>query len=299
MREIDPNRRGKIHDYLHSKNVREAFAQNIDNNKHSTGSIYSDNKSDKKDSIKWTLKQIYYEKCAFCESDLTNEYGEIEHYRPKNRSEKESKDCDKGKSYYWLAFSWDNLLPACKRCNGKKSNCFDIDGEYKEYQGERLEDLHLVTQKYNEAEKPKLIHPEYDTFEKDIVFDSKGKMHSDNVRVAYTIRVCDLNRENLVNSREEIVTDFINKLRESYLLFEEYYLKYNDINEAMKHFKLVIKELCKKSQIKYQYSLIRKYIKDNLVGFLKTVESEIGYDDKEFAILIVESAFGEFCLEDN
>jgi len=257
MREIDPHRRGKVHNHLHSEKVSKAFIKNIADNKHSTGSVYSDDKSDKKDSIKWTLKEIYHQKCAFCESKLTNDYGDIEHYRPKNKSEKESKDCDKGKSYYWLAFGWDNLLPACKRCNGKKSNCFDIDGEYKEYEGESLEDLHLVTQKYNEVEKPKLIHPEYDRFEKDIVFDSEGKMRSDNERVAYTIRVCDLNRENLVGSREEIVTDFISKLNRHLLTFDKVF-NGNNLEECLEYFKVSIEDFCKESRKEYEYSLIRK-----------------------------------------
>ncbi len=242
------------------------------------------------------MKQIYYEKCAFCESELKNDFGEIEHYRPKNRSETEAKNCDKRNSYYWLAFSWDNLLPACKRCNGKKSNCFDIEGEYKEYQGENLENLHLVTQEYNEVEKPKLLHPEYDRFENHIVFNLKDEMSSDNERVNYTIQVCDLNRENLVDSREKIVTDFISQLQRHLLSFDKVF-NGDNLQECLEYFKVTIEDFYAKSGVESQYSLIRKYIKNNLIEFLESVE--IGYEDKEFAITIIASAFNEFCLEDN
>jgi len=138
MREIDSSRRGAVHNHLSSNKVKIAFAQNIEDEKHSSGSAYNDGGSDNENAIKWTLKQIYYEKCAFCESYIKNEVGDIEHFRPKNSNKNQAKKCDKTYSYYWLAFSWDNLLPCCSRCNGKKSNCFDIMGDRIKYENENL-----------------------------------------------------------------------------------------------------------------------------------------------------------------
>jgi len=252
MREIR-GRRGTLHKFLESDSVKEAFSQNIKDKKHSSKSAYNDGKSDNPNSLKWTLKQIYHEKCAFCESYIKNEVGDIEHFRPKNANENQAKKCDKTYSYYWLAFSWDNLLPCCSRCNGKKSNCFDIEGKRVEYKNEKLSNLHNKMESYNTQEKPKLLHPEYDSFESDIYFTKDGEIKSDNDRVNYTVAICDLNRENLKESRETIITNFINKLEQHLLSFFE--------NQDLEYFRVTIEDFIKKSNIEYQYSLVYKYIR--------------------------------------
>lgn len=59
--------------------------------------------------VKDSLIAIYKYKCAFCEQRV--EQFHVEHYRPKS-------------IYYWLAFSWDNLLCACHDCNQEKKLSF-------------------------------------------------------------------------------------------------------------------------------------------------------------------------------
>lgn len=59
--------------------------------------------------IKNALVQMFYGKCAYCESKITHtDYGHIEHFRPK-RGMRGRPD---------LAFDWENLLLACGVCNG-------------------------------------------------------------------------------------------------------------------------------------------------------------------------------------
>ena len=283
MREIR-GRRGTLHKFLEEEKVKTAFAKNIKDKKHSSGSAYNDGKSDNKYSLKWTLKQIYHEKCAFCESYIKNEVGDIEHFRPKNSSDNQAKKCDKTYSYYWLAFSWDNLLPCCSRCNGKKSNCFDIEGERVEFHDEKLADLHNKIESYNNQEKPKLLHPEYDNFESDIRFSKYGEIESDNDRVNYTVRICDLNRTNLKESREIVISDFINKLEQHLHSFFK--------NQDLEYFRVTIEDFLKKSNIEYEYSLVRQYIKDDFEKFLETIE--IDSEDEEFAKEIILIAFFTF-----
>lgn len=61
----------------------------------------------KTSSVQKELTKIYYFKCAYCEKKLLDTDLHIEHYRPKS-------------VYYWLAYSWDNLLLSCGQCNRKK-----------------------------------------------------------------------------------------------------------------------------------------------------------------------------------
>ncbi len=59
--------------------------------------------------LKEALLELSHGKCAYCECDLKEEskYMEVEHFQ------------DKG-DYPDLVLVWENLLPACKRCNGAK-----------------------------------------------------------------------------------------------------------------------------------------------------------------------------------
>ncbi|WP_448103428.1 HNH endonuclease [Pedobacter panaciterrae] len=54
--------------------------------------------------------QLSNYKCTFCESNIENvSYINVEHFYPKSL-------------YPKFAFKWTNLIPACERCNSKKSD---------------------------------------------------------------------------------------------------------------------------------------------------------------------------------
>lgn len=61
------------------------------------------------DWLKSALLNLSFNKCAYCECDLTEEsrYMEVEHFEDKN-------------TYKEKVLNWNNLLPSCKRCNGNK-----------------------------------------------------------------------------------------------------------------------------------------------------------------------------------
>lgn len=65
----------------------------------------------KKPYITEALLKMSVNKCCFCETNVNEEskYMEVEHFHPKSLYPDE-------------VVLWDNLLPICKRCNGKKSN---------------------------------------------------------------------------------------------------------------------------------------------------------------------------------
>lgn len=59
-------------------------------------------------SIKVALKNMFHDKCAYCESKISHiDYGHIEHYKPKSNP-----------AYRNLTFEWNNLLLSCAVCNG-------------------------------------------------------------------------------------------------------------------------------------------------------------------------------------
>lgn len=65
----------------------------------------------KADDVRDQLIEDQHYKCAYCESRITREYNDVEHYRPKS-------------VYYWLGHDWNNFLYSCDLCNRtyKKTN---------------------------------------------------------------------------------------------------------------------------------------------------------------------------------
>lgn len=151
--------------------------------------------------IKEKLNNIYLHKCAYCEN--YSEQTHVDHYRPK-------------KDYYWLAYSWDNLICSCPMCNQFKKNEFAIKGK-RVSPPNATDDLSNInlwsSQKYDLQEKPLLLNPERDVLEDMFSFDKNGNIFGKNERAKYTIKICHLNRPSLVDARRSIIDALRNKVR--------------------------------------------------------------------------------------
>lgn len=62
--------------------------------------------------VKDELTRLQHGKCAYCERWASGRNGQIDHFRPRRPIES---------GWWWLNWSWDNLLIACGGCNGEKS----------------------------------------------------------------------------------------------------------------------------------------------------------------------------------
>ena len=69
-------------------------------------------------SVKNALLQAQHNKCCYCESKFgATSYGAVEHFRPKGALQQGQGMNWEYPGYYWLAYSWSNLLVSCDRCN--------------------------------------------------------------------------------------------------------------------------------------------------------------------------------------
>lgn len=73
------------------------------------------------------LREAHHQKCAYCERRLGHEGEPVEHFRPKGRVDSRDVQGNAG-GYWWLAWTWENLLVSCVTCNsaGCKGNRFDL-----------------------------------------------------------------------------------------------------------------------------------------------------------------------------
>lgn len=189
---------------------------------------------------KWFLEQVFANKCAYCEGDVSAHAPQhAEHWRPKSKvtriTEDDSevviaRDGTAHPGYWWLAYSWENLLPACDFCNtaGAKGTKFPISGEYA-FSPEEGADIRSL----NEREQPLLLHPwAGPNPEQHIGFNKDGTAYAkDKSKYGYwTITVMALNRENLVNARrkrQRAAVDALAQAASDAVRFE------TDINEVM------------------------------------------------------------------
>ena len=139
------------------------------------------------------LPEASYGKCAYCESQSgSTGPADIDHYRPKHRAEGLRKGEIDPDHYWWLAYSWDNLVFCCQDCSRNKRTRFPVIGK-------RLEPGDPPG-----AEQPLLLDP-YGTDDpsEHLWFEEDGSVRPISDRGDVTIEVLALNRPNLVERRRE------------------------------------------------------------------------------------------------
>ena len=81
------------------------------------GSVWEMWRRRSKGAIREALERVCHGKCVWCETVVGVEAPpEIDHYRPKS-------------GYYWLMFSWSNMLLSCRACNTQKGSSFPLEDE--------------------------------------------------------------------------------------------------------------------------------------------------------------------------
>jgi uncharacterized protein (TIGR02646 family) len=161
------------------------------------------------------VAQILWErqeyKCCYCEKVVPRKFNDVEHYRPKGRANR-TPGCTKTHGYWWLAYSWNNLLFACNFCNRTgKNDDFPLD----------VGSTSLSPEEYAPGKEiPLLINPRQLNPVEHIKFVLRSKFPNgprhwmaeprNGSKIAlHTIRSCDLNRDELLELRTRYVENFI------------------------------------------------------------------------------------------
>lgn len=179
--------------------ARTAANAGDDPNPESSARVYQDFK-------RWLLEHVFHHKCAYCEGDLAAQTtGAAEHFRPKRgvtHVDADGRTVDEDhEGYWWLAFSWENLVPACPGCNTAKGIRFPISGT-----GVTSPTPDQTIDQVDAVEQPLLLHPFRGPNPAErIGFRNDGfafaKCQEDPLATA-TINICDLNRWGLRRARK-------------------------------------------------------------------------------------------------
>lgn len=162
------------------------------------------------------LEILYHSKCAYCETDTSaGAPMQVEHYRPKAKVTEDVNHL----GYYWIAYEWSNLILSCSKCNNKKRNRFPILGSRVTEpklgdDGLPSNDFRLSNSPNFTSESPQLLHPEIDFVEDHFLYNEKGEIVGRTAKALETIKICGLNRKELVFKRLTISNNFKSDIKE-------------------------------------------------------------------------------------
>ena len=158
------------------------------------------------DSVKNALRHAQHEKCCYCEGRFNGlAAGDVEHFRPKAYSQQDAVAPKNYPGYYWLAYTWDNLLFSCQTCNrSHKRNLFPLSnqGHRARKRSDRMA-----------REKPLLIDPSGSDDPRDHIIFQQEIPKGLTKRGRTTIEVLKLDRPALNDLRRERLNQ-LKRLRE-------------------------------------------------------------------------------------
>lgn len=167
----------------------------------------------------------FYGKCAYCESLIqNNQPGDVDHFRPKGRVTDEGNrpiEIDDGNGnkishpgYYWLAYYWKNLLPACADCNRARKH--PVSGEkmlFGKWDKFPVRDYRATGPGDEDKEEALLLNPVLDNPEKHLEFDETGVFIPISEEGRKCIEIFGLNeRMLLVQDRRSMYNDIKDKI---------------------------------------------------------------------------------------
>jgi len=162
----------------------------------------------------------FHGKCAYCETLISaNQPGDVEHFRPKGRvTDAKGRPIEmaahRGKrlqhqGYFWLAYDWRNLLPACALCN--RPNRPRVGPRFGKWDQFPVRSFRAIKPGDEAKEKPLLLHPIFDEPAKHFVLDESGIIGGRTDEGRECIRVFGLNRDPLPDERRKCVETVQNK----------------------------------------------------------------------------------------
>jgi uncharacterized protein (TIGR02646 family) len=154
------------------------------------------------EKLRTVLREVFNNKCAYCEKALGSDSGEIEHYRPKA----EVTGAPDHPGYYWLVVQPNNLFISCSRCNSKKRNKFPV-------RGTRSNDPAMTPEQLDISENPLLLNPyRHDSADHLRFTHGSGKVIGVSPEGSETIKALKLDDEELEKERRQAQEDAWDKL---------------------------------------------------------------------------------------
>lgn len=157
-------------------------------------------------SVKQTLWERQGYKCAFCETREQLARNDVEHFRPKSSADRRP-GCPERYGYWWLAWTWSNLLFACRNCNQApaKLDKFPLDAGSEALVAEQAPPGKERPLLLDPAEEDGIAHIQFKPSNAHGVEEWIPTPRNGSMRGLRTIEVCRLDRPDLITLYTEHV----------------------------------------------------------------------------------------------
>ena len=160
-------------------------------------------------SVLVALEELFHRKCAYCETPLPEVGWDVDHFRPKGGVAERSEH----PGYYWLAYAWPNLYPACEACNQRRRDhptwtdreAGETAGKLTQFPLEDEAGRALTPEADLGLERPVLLDPCADDPETRLRYSPHGEIEPtlDDPRAEATIDIFHLRRRRLRDRRKQ------------------------------------------------------------------------------------------------
>jgi uncharacterized protein (TIGR02646 family) len=232
-----------------------------------TKSSHNFKKNVYRNTILAELETLYFSKCAYCETNTSaGAPMQVEHYRPKKKVTEDLTH----PGYYWLTYEWSNLILCCSKCNRAKSSYFPIMGKrvvspLLGVDGLPTDEFRLANSLSLKGEQPLLLHPEVDDVESQFLFNTSGEIVALSPRANETIRICGLNRKELVFKRLSILNEIRDEVQQ---ILKNYLDNQISSDQCRDSIKRVFKKLALRQNPKNDYSRFGYFIFEKFKIFI-------------------------------
>ncbi|MFN0096338.1 MAG: hypothetical protein ACKVVT_16375 [Dehalococcoidia bacterium] len=178
---------------------------------HKVSDLYGDER------VRLPLLTLFHSKCAYCESPIgvTGSW-DVDHFRPKGAVSAEAGH----PGYYWLAYDWTNLYPACQLCNQRRKDPATPDNPGGGPAAGKLDQFPLASGSVRASvpgadlslERPLLVDPSGALDPETVLaFDPLGNAFArgNDAQAKATIKVMHLNRAPLKRTRRMRIRECI------------------------------------------------------------------------------------------
>ena len=166
--------------------------------------------------VRAALDALFYGKCGYCEYKLTRAQIDVDHYRPKGRVA----EAEDHPGYYWLAYDWTNLIPACIFCNQSRKERAEFPASGKLPVSGKADSFPLVDENIRarsplddiSLEEPLLLNPTADYPEEHLSFYPDGVVYGETNKGVESINICNLNTRKLYKDRHDTIKRVVDLL---------------------------------------------------------------------------------------
>jgi uncharacterized protein (TIGR02646 family) len=232
-----------------------------------------------RDKFLSALREVFNNKCAYCESIIPLEVtkSEYDHFRPKSGARGFEKEFSTD-YYWWLTYEWGNLYYSCPNCNQYKSTWFPVEGARAPVNFPYRDTVLL--------EKALLIDPCYDHPEEHLTYNEQGEVDFLSFRGKTTIEILKLNRSELVAARLEIIKDLFGEWEFLTKLFKKEKVNKKKIKEVHDRWETLFTSHSRKPYLGIQRVMLSRWLDNHpyIQHYLSSKEYENVIIEKQDSI---------------